>query len=236
MAIKLVVFDMAGTTVNDADNVHQALQNALQKAGYTATRDEVNAFMGYAKPIAIQYLLQHKGAAADQVANQTYIEQIHQDFVKEMVDFYRYNQHVCEQPLVRETFRELRKRGIKVAIDTGFSREIADVIMERLGWKQDAIFDYSVTSDEVPKGRPHPDMILKAMEQVGIQNADEVAKVGDTISDMEQGKAAKCKFVIGVTTGAYTKEELAPYQPTHLVDCLFQVIEIIDQEIEEQVA
>jgi len=235
MAIKLVVFDMAGTTVNDADHVHQALQNALQKAGYIATRDEVNAFMGYAKPIAIQGLLEYKGATADQLANQAYIEQIHQDFVTEMVDFYQHNQQVSEQPFVRETFRELRKRGIKVAIDTGFSREIADVIMERLGWKQDAIFDYSVTSDEVLQGRPHPDMIYKAMQQVGIYSTDEVAKVGDTISDLEQGKAANCKLVIGITTGAYTKEELTLYQPTHLVDCLFQIVEIIDREVEEQV-
>ncbi len=234
MAIKLVVFDMAGTTVNDADNVHRALQQALQKAGYVVTRDEVNAFMGYAKPIAIQEVLRSKGVSTDKVTNQAYIQQIHQDFVEEMVRFYRDSQLVSEKPMVRATFRELRKRNIKVAIDTGFSREIADVIMERLGWKQDAIFDYSITSDEVPNGRPYPDMIYKAMQAMGIENAYEVAKVGDTISDVKQGRAAKCKLVIGVTTGAYTREELAHYEPTHLIDSLFQVIEIIDDEVAEQ--
>ncbi|OJJ18528.1 hypothetical protein BKI52_23230 [marine bacterium AO1-C] len=234
MAIKLVVFDMAGTTVNDADNVHQALQNALQKAGYTATRDEVNAFMGYAKPIAIQHLLQHKGATADQVDNEAYIQQIHQDFVNEMVDFYQNNPLVSEQPLVRETFQALRKRNIKIAIDTGFSREIADVIMERLGWKRDVIFDYSITSDEVENGRPHPDMIYQAMQKLGIENTNEVAKVGDTISDMQQGKAAKCKLVVGVTTGAYAREELTPYNPTHIIDSLFEMVAIIDKELVKQ--
>ena len=165
MAIKLVVFDMAGTTVNDADNVHQALQNALEKVGYSTTREEVNRVMGYAKPIAIQHLLKNKGATNEKVADKTYIQHVHQYFVDEMIEFYKTHQAVSEKPFVRETFQALRARNIKIAIDTGFSREIADVIMDRLGWKNDAIFDYSVTSDEVPNGRPYPDMIYKAMEK-----------------------------------------------------------------------
>lgn len=69
---------------------------------------------------------------------------------------------------------------------------------------------------------------------MGIENTHEVAKVGDTISDVKQGRAAKCKLVVGVTTGAYTREELANYEPTHLIDSLFQIIEIIDDEVAEQ--
>lgn len=236
MAIKLVVFDMAGTTVKDADNVHQALQNALEKSGYKVSREEVNEVMGYPKPVAIRRLLKSKDVAESKIENEAYIKQIHQHFVDEMIDFYAHHQEVKEKPQVRETFAALRSRNIKVAIDTGFSRDIADTIMDRLGWKTEAIFDYSVTSDEVANGRPFPDMIYKAMEQAGIDNPQEVAKVGDTVSDLQQGEAAKCKLVIGVTTGAYKKEELIQYAHTHLIEQLDQVVEIIDKvEVEQAV-
>jgi beta-phosphoglucomutase-like phosphatase (HAD superfamily) len=47
MQTKMVVFDMAGTTVEDSDNVHQSLMNAMKTKAYDVTRDDVNRVMGY---------------------------------------------------------------------------------------------------------------------------------------------------------------------------------------------
>ena len=62
------------------------------------------------------------------------------------------------------------------------------------------------------------------MQLTGVRDAKSVAKVGDTISDLQEGIAAGCGWVIGVTSGAFGKNELLKGNPTHLVD---QVTEII---------
>ena len=107
--------------------------------------------------------------------------------------------------------------GVKVALDTGFSREIVDVLLARLGWDNSALIDATVTSDDVARGRPHPDMALKAMSDLGIRDPKRVAKVGDTPADLDEGTRAGCGLVVGVTQGSHTAAQLKPHAHTHLI-------------------
>jgi phosphonatase-like hydrolase len=225
MAIKLVVFDMAGTTVEDKDNVHEALINGFKKCNYAIDREDANTVMGIPKPVAIRTLLEKKFKVIDK--REELVEKIHQTFVDEMISFYKTDPSVKPTKNAEATFAALRVKGILVGIDTGFSRDIADAIFERLKWKENKLIDLSVTSDEVANGRPFPDMIYKAMEITGIKTADEVAKVGDTVFDLKEGSSAGCKYVIGITTGAYTRAELLPEKHTHLIDDLLEVVNIV---------
>jgi phosphonatase-like hydrolase len=117
---------------------------------------------------------------------------------------------------------------VKVAVDTGFDRSITNAIFERLGWSKAGLLDASVTSDEVPRGRPFPDMIHKVMQLTGTPTAAEVAKVGDTASDLLEGHAAGCRWVIGVTTGAFREEELRPYPHTHLIRQVSEILPLLE--------
>ncbi len=56
-------------------------------------------------------------------------------------------------------FQTLHRAGILVALNTGFDRSITQVILDRLGWSNSRSIDATICSDEVPRGRPHPDMI-----------------------------------------------------------------------------
>ena len=223
MSIKLVVFDMAGTTVADDNDVAKVLRQAIAAFGCDVTIDDVNTVMGLPKPVAIQQLLE----ACGKPFNNALIADIHELFAEKMMAHYRAYPGIAEKAGVRETFRQLKARNIKVGIDTGFSRCIADVVIERLRWRDDNIYDVSITSDEVPQGRPYPDMIYKAMQLTGISDVQEVAKVGDTASDLRQGNAAGCKYVIGVTTGAYSRDELLLEPHTHLIDQLDELLQIV---------
>ena len=77
-----------------------------------------------------------------------------------------------------------------------------------------------VTSDEVPRGRPYPDMVLALMSRFGILSASHVAKIGDTPSDLHEGTSANCGWVIGVCEGSHTREELAVHPHTQLLPSL----------------
>jgi phosphonatase-like hydrolase len=115
------------------------------------------------------------------------------------------------------TFRVLKAAGIKVALDTGFSRAITRTILDRLDWAFSPYIDAVISSDEVPHGRPHPDMIRALMGRLGISDAARVVKVGDTPADLHEGKNAGCGLIIGVTEGTHTREQLLAHPHTHLI-------------------
>jgi phosphonatase-like hydrolase len=213
MKIELVVFDMAGTTVNDNDSVNGCLRQALEAAGVAVTAVQVNAVMGLPKPDAIRMLLERAGqpAPADRVAA------VHDDFVARMLRFYAADPSVYGIPGAVETFQRLRDAGLRVALDTGFNRPVIDVILQRLGWRDGDPIDASIGSDEVPRGRPHPDMIHALMRRFGVIDPARVAKVGDTPADLSEGASAGCGLVVGVTEGTHTRAQLAPCPHTHLI-------------------
>ena len=208
---------MAGTTVRDDDAVNQCLREALAAGGLTCSRDEINAVMGIPKPMAIASLWQGQRGVEALAAEVT---RLHADFLRRMLSFYRSDPRVGEMPGATAVFNELHAAGIAVALDTGFSRDIVEAILTRLGWHQPGLLDATVASDEVPRGRPHPDLLFEAMKRVGVQDAGCVAKVGDTPSDLQEGMAAGCGMVIGVTNGTHTRAQLAAHPHTHLIGSL----------------
>ena len=233
MPIQLVVFDMAGTTVNDDNNVAFTLQAAMEQFGFSVSIEDVNVVMGYPKPEAIAELLRKFTSGHVDIQ---LVQDIHEVFVERMISFYKNSPLISEKEGVTSTFRRLKENGIKVAIDTGFSRDIADVILHRMGWNEALLIDVSIASDEVERGRPYPDMIYRAMELLQIGSAKFVAKVGDTVSDLQEGKAAGCRYVIGITTGSYSRKELEKVDNTHLIDDIAQVADIVLEELALQMA
>jgi phosphonatase-like hydrolase len=220
--LELVVFDMAGTTIRDDDAVNRCLREALSFGGVEVSRDQVNAVMGIPKPAAIASLLSARQAAPVSAEHAT-VRRLHREFLRRMIAFYEQDPAVAPMPGARECFETLRGRGAKLALDTGFSRDIVDVILRRLGWEVPDVLDATVTSDEVPRGRPHPDLIFEAMRRTGVTDPANVAKVGDTPSDLQEGIAAGCGWVVGVTNGSHTREQLLPHAHTHLIRCLAEL-------------
>jgi phosphonatase-like hydrolase len=224
MSIKLVVFDIAGTTVSDDNHVAKAFQKAFAENGIAISIEEANPLMGYHKPLAIQMKLEEKGVEFDE----EFIDKIHSDFEDAMIDFYEYSPEVKAVAGAEDVFEKLKERGIRIALNTGFSKVIADTIVERLQWKEKGWVDDVIGSDEVEKGRPFPYMIEQLMFRAGVDDPMEVAKVGDTPVDIEEGKNAGCAYVVGVTWGAGKKEELEEKGATHIIDDLAGIPDILN--------
>jgi phosphonatase-like hydrolase len=211
----LVVFDIAGTTVEDRGSVNRCFREALASAGLEADPRAIDAVMGLAKPEAIRILIEQSGRSEEFEAK---IDAIHADFVARMIAFYQHDRAVRSVSGIERVFERLRDRGALIALDTGFSREITDVILGRLGWNGPTPIAATVTSDEVPRGRPHPDMIRHLMARTGVSDPSDVAKVGDAPADLHEGTNAGCGWVVGVTWGTHTREQLEGLPHTHLVD------------------
>ena len=132
MSVRLVIFDMAGTTVSDNNNVAKAFRDAFKENGIDIELEDANPLMGYHKPLAIQMLLESRGIAFDA----EFIEKIHNDFENEMLDFYEYAADVKPVKGAEDVFELLKGRGMRIALNTGFSKSIADTIVQRFQWKE----------------------------------------------------------------------------------------------------
>ena len=220
-AIRLAVFDMAGTTVRDNDAVNLAFRDSIAHAGLSVTPERVNQVMGMWKPEAISILLTEMGETEHLEAR---VDVIHDDFVARMVRNYETNTEAM--PNAIEVFAELRGEGVKVALNTGFNRRITNLILDALGW-DDSVVDSTISSDEVEQGRPSPLMIRELMTRFGVAESSQVAKVGDTPADLHEGSNARCSIVAGITHGTHTREQLAACPHTHLVDSLPEFYELV---------
>lgn len=218
MSIELVVFDIAGTTVADKGNVNDFFRKAFSNAGIIVGANDVNEVMGYRKREAIEIIVEKYDFGFENDA--VFIEAIHRDFTEQMVLYYETCEELVPLPFAVKVFQELQNNKVKVALNTGFSRMITAPILKKLGWDTASFIDEVICSDEVPEGRPYPFMIEKLMQKLNISFADDVVKVGDTKVDIEEGRNAGCGIVVGVTTGAYTREQLIKYQPDYIIDSL----------------
>ena len=223
MSTRLVVLDMAGTTVTDDDAVAISFQNAFLQNGVMISVEEVKPLMGYTKRVAIEKVLEMNHVKYDTQL----VENIHNDFIDDMIQHYHLSPDVRPAPYAEELLTWLKEKGIRVALNTGFPKEIADVIVGRFQWMEKNLVDEYIASDEVEQGRPFPFMIEQLMRSGGITDSKEVVKVGDTEVDINEGRNAGCGIVVAVTSGAFTRDQLRRYQPDHIIDTLKELEDII---------
>ena len=183
--------------------------------------------MGYKKTEAIKKMLTEFEPQQDKITDE-YINQIHDRFLQLMIDYYTNAAEITPLPNAEEVFASLKEKQVKIGLDTGFSKEITDIIIDRLGWIKDNRIDVVISSSEVKAGRPAPYMIEKIMKETNVQDLKKVIKVGDTEVDIFEGKNAGCLYSIAITTGAFTREELAVYEPSFIINDLKELLSIID--------
>ena len=221
--IKLVVFDMAGTTVDEDNVVYKTVRAAINSTGYQFTQEQVQAAgAGKEKSQAIRDVLALDGGqhCDDEVAS------IFADFKCRLADAYE-NLDVKEQPGAADVFSTLRSAGVKVVLNTGYDRATAEGLINKIGWTIGTDIDGLVTASDVSNGRPAPDMIHLAMKQSGVAASEAVVKVGDSQIDIEEGQNAGCGFTYGITTGAQTEAMLNASSPTGVVHSLAELLQII---------
>ncbi len=231
--IRLVVFDMAGTTVQDQGEVLRCFLAAAEATGLVVESSRITAMMGWSKRYVFETLWQEQIGAK----HLDYGDRVEASFSKFkfiLEDYYR-TQPVAPTAGCLDLFDWLNAQGIQIALNTGFYRDVTNIILHRLGWDQglnaghvgsaESIIQASVTPSEIynQEGRPAPFMIQKAMYWLGISNPQEVVTIGDTPSDMAAGINAGCRLSLGITSGSHCRDELAAYPHDGLLDSLLEL-------------
>uniref|UniRef100_A0AB33KVU9 Phosphonatase-like hydrolase n=1 Tax=Tenacibaculum sp. Pbs-1 TaxID=3238748 RepID=A0AB33KVU9_9FLAO len=217
--IKMVVFDMAGTTVDEQNVVYKTLHKALNAHGVAVDLNTVLKIgAGKEKHQAIKDVL------VELMPNKLGESEVIFEEFKRMLDEAYENLEVKPIKGVENVLLNLRQKGIIVVLNTGYNRQVAEKLLEKLAWDKNIHYDMLLTASDVEKGRPHPEMIQKAMEVFNITNASFVLKAGDSAIDIEEGKNANCGVTIGVLSGAQTKEQLEVQNPDYILLSLSELV------------
>lgn len=223
MSVQLVVFDMAGTTVEDSGLVQQAFLAADEHAGLSRTPDErenmlryVIDTMGQSKIEVFRHL---SGGDEEQAqdANKAF-ERRYAQLVSEG--------HCAQIPRAAEVIGALRSGGIKTALTTGFAHETQQAIIDALGWSD--LADVVLCPGDGIRGRPFPDMPLAALLRTGADSVRQMVVVGDTASDVRSGVRAGALAVVGVRTGAHDDDQLRAAGATHVIDSVADLPALLD--------
>jgi phosphonatase-like hydrolase len=224
-AIKLVIFDIAGTIIVDRGEVLHAFSTALRKHGVDFPEFELGEWKGASKHEVIQHFVTRQFGDGPKRAQR--VAAVYEDFRRALESHYQ-NDGVLPIPGAGQTFDWLQQHSIQIVTTTGFHREVSELILKKAGWSK--LFAANISSGDVRLGRPAPYMIYRAMEITGTMSAREVVNVGDTPLDLQAGTNAGVRGVVGVLTGFHGRERLAQEPHTHILPSLADLPAVIEKE------
>ena len=189
--IQLVIFDWAGTTIDfGCFAPTDAFIRGFAAFGIAVTIDEVRGPMGQHKRDHVRAMFQHADIANRWRSTnnrewcESDVEAVYEEVGRLQLAAIPANCSLV--PGLLSVIDSLRSRGLKIAGNTGYFREAAEICY-RIALQQGYQPDYMICADEVPQGRPAPWMVFRAMEALNIYPSAKVIKVGDTVADVHEG-------------------------------------------------
>lgn len=211
MTITTALFDLDGTIVDTNDLIIESFLHTLE--GETAepfTREKIIPHMGF--PL-LEQLRFFTG----------------RDEVDDLADKYRkfnvkkHDELVREFPHVREVLAELKARGIRLGVVTNKMRKTTIMGLKLCGIE--SYMDTIVTVDDVVRGKPDPEPVLKALERLKTAPG-EALMVGDSQYDIVAGREAGVKTV-GVAWSLKGEDHLRSFAPDVIIRDMRELLEIV---------
>lgn len=192
MQVKALLFDLDGTILDSVGVILASFRQAFERMGLEFDEPYVRAQLGI--PLEAQGKL-FGGERAEE-----FVEHYRR------TKAYRNPDSIGLFPGAEDTLRALKSRGLRLGIVTSKSTRSTRLILEAAQLLE--LFEVVVTADHVTQHKPHPEPILKAIDELGVY-ADEAAYVGDATFDVEAAAGAGVAM-IGVSWGAGLREALEP--------------------------
>jgi len=175
--IEAIVFDLDGVLLDSEQRWNEAKEALVRESG-GRWRDEAPVMMmGMSSPEWSRYLREDLGVPLSQ-------EEINRDIVRRMDD--RFRDGLPLLPGAGDAVRALAERW-PLGLASSSNRELIDLFLELAGFGD--AFRVTVSSEEVARGKPAPDVYLAAVEKLGADPARCVA-IEDSSNGIRAGAAA----------------------------------------------
>jgi pyrophosphatase PpaX len=202
MRFPVVLFDLDGTIVDSGWIILASYRHATTTVLGRDYPDEV--------------LLAHVGAGDLEEQMREFDAERSDELARAYREFYApLHSELQAFPGMLELLRRLDEEGRTLGIVSAKRHDIVQLALDALGFGD--TLDIVVGSDEAPRGKPHPDQILLALERLGA-DPDQTAYVGDAPFDVAAAKAAGV-HAVGVTWGGiHTRGRMEGEGPDAVVD------------------
>jgi HAD superfamily hydrolase (TIGR01509 family) len=190
-----VIFDLDGVLVDSEQLWNEAKEALVRDVGGSWREDAPRTMMGMSSPEWSAYLRDELGVDRD-------VEEISREVVRRMERLYRAKLPLL--PGAVEAVRSLRAHW-PLGLASSSNREIIDLVLEVSGLTE--MFATTVSSEEVDRGKPEPDVYLEAARRLGVEPRRCVA-VEDSGNGIRAAAAARMA-VIAVPNPHYPPEEEA---------------------------
>jgi pyrophosphatase PpaX len=202
MRFPVVLFDLDGTIVDSGWMILASFRHATQTVlGREIPDDALMASVGRGHLVA--QMAEFDPEKAEQLAH------VYREFYAPL------HSELKAFPGMLELLRTLDEEARRLGVVSAKRGDIVQLAFAALGFGD--VMDVVVGSDEAPRGKPHPDQILVALERLDAK-PDDTAYVGDAPFDIAAAKAAGV-HAIGVTWGGiHTRERMEAEGPDAVVD------------------
>ena len=185
MEIKGIIFDMDGVLLDSEKLYVRFWAEAGRACGYPFEKKHALAIRSLARPFAIERLegFFGKGFDYDKVRNKRI----------ELMDGYVEKNGIEPKPFALETLGKLKAKGFKLALATATAPERAKRYLSRVGLYE--LLDKMICASMVQKGKPEPDIYLRAAEELGFEPSECIA-VEDSPNGILSAYRAGCRAVM----------------------------------------
>jgi len=193
--VDAVVFDLDGVIVDSEQVWDDVREEYVRETGGTYTDHSAHDMMGMSSPEWSAYM-------AEELHVPGTPEEINAAIVARMLE--RYGE---APPLLPGAVDAVRRIGawVPLAIASSSNRELIDVVLRVSGLAAD--FSATVSSEEVARGKPSPDVYLEAARRLGVQAA-RCGAVEDSHNGIRSAKAAGM-WVVAVPNAHYPPDDEA---------------------------
>jgi HAD superfamily hydrolase (TIGR01509 family) len=181
--IDAVVFDMDGVLVDTEHLWDEVREQLTTEWGGTYTPEAQEAMMGMSSTEWSRYLHETVGLRESPAT-------INAEVVRRMLELYETELPVV--PGAPEAVRRLKAAGLRLAVASSSNRELIDAVLRRL--ELAASFDATVSSEEVARGKPAPDVYREAARRLGV-DPSRCAAVEDSASGIGAAHAAGLRVI-----------------------------------------
>ena len=193
--IEAVVFDMDGVLLQSEEVWDAVREEYVRERGGRYDAEVQRAMMGMSSTEWSHYLHDAAGVPDEP-------EAINAEVVSRMLDAYK--EHLPLLPGAVDAVRRIAAQ-FPLGLASSSNRELIDTALEQAGIAP--YFTATVSSEEVPRGKPAPDVYLEAARRLGI-DAKRCAAVEDSHGGIRSAKAAGMR-VLAIPNSAYPPDDEA---------------------------
>src|SRR4051794_19197872 len=215
--IEAVVFDLDGVLLQSEEVWDAVRERYVRERGGRYDDEVQRAMMGMSAPEWSRFLHEEAGVPDD-------MDEINSEVVRRMLEAYRR-----ELPLLPGAVETVRRiaDAFPLALASSSNREVFEEVLELAGLA--ACFRATVSSEEVERGKPAPDVYLEAARRLGVEPT-RCAAVDDSHAGIRAAKSAGMR-VVAIPNAAYPPDEEAVRLADALVGSLDELtVDILSRD------